>query len=896
MSSQPPPIETEDQETTDFLATQFVFGNGEHPTVGLDVLVTKVAVDFVGLTSEAGDNCVKRNLEALREATGVDAICIALLDGERRIIERVAAATGLVAPFDPQVMKGGVADRLPVLTGKLEHLRVAEIRDTLQPRREHAVDAARLAELNVRAALACGLSLNGRVNGFIALFSSQPRKDGWDANLHLMLKLVGSSFATGLERLRVQRYLGRLEERNALSLPAANDGMWDFDVENNTVYYSPRWRKMLGYDEHDANVTPDWRRLVHPDDLARVQAMIRDHIAGKTPMFESVHRMRHVKGDWRWVVSRAQARVDASGRLRRLVCVEFDITERKLYEDALFKEKESAQITLQSIGDGVITTDGHMIVEYLNPTAEELTGWKFEEAQGKGVDEIFRGFHEETCEPLENPLSVAIRRARAIKSVRPTLLIKRDGNEMYIESTASPIRDGSGAVCGGVLVFHDVSESRELNRKLSYHASHDILTGLVNRREFEARLERSLRSAKARETQYALCHLDVDQFKIINDTCGHSAGDALLGQVGALLKTKIRWRDTLARLGGDEFGVLLESCSLDDALVMAEQLRETMRNYKFVWEERTFRLGCSIGVVPITGDSEDVATVLSSADSACQAAKEGGRNRVFSFQDNDIDLMRRRREMQWAARINNALEESRFELFRMTIQPLQKHEPGAHYELLLRMRDETGKIVAPDNFINAAERYGITPQIDRWVVEHALRWLVSEADERERLALCSINLSGQSLGDADFLPFVQKLLKNSGIDGTKICFEITETAAIASFSQANRFIAALKEEQGCKFALDDFGTGLSSFGYLKHFPVDFLKIDGSFVKEILRDPIDREMVRSINEIGHLTGKQTIAEFAENEEIINMLRSLGVDYAQGYGISAPTRILKIAANG
>jgi EAL domain-containing protein (putative c-di-GMP-specific phosphodiesterase class I) len=239
---------------------------------------------------------------------------------------------------------------------------------------------------------------------------------------------------------------------------------------------------------------------------------------------------------------------------------------------------------------------------------------------------------------------------------------------------------------------------------------------------------------------------------------------------------------------------------------------------------------------------------------------------------------------------------SRFELYRMTIQPLQKADPGAHYELLLRMKDEAGKIVSPDNFINAAERYGLTPAIDRWVIENALRWLVSEADERERLAMCSINLSGQSLGDDKFLPFVQNLLRNSGIDGTKICFEITETAAIASFSQANRFIAALKEEQGCKFALDDFGTGLSSFGYLKHFPVDFLKIDGSFVKEILRDPIDREMVRSINEIGHLTGKQTIAEFAENEEIINMLRSLGVDYAQGYGISAPTRILKVAVNG
>jgi EAL domain-containing protein (putative c-di-GMP-specific phosphodiesterase class I) len=283
---------------------------------------------------------------------------------------------------------------------------------------------------------------------------------------------------------------------------------------------------------------------------------------------------------------------------------------------------------------------------------------------------------------------------------------------------------------------------------------------------------------------------------------------------------------------------------------------------------------------------------LSAADSACQAAKEAGRNRVHSFEENDIDLMRRRREMQWAARINNALEEGRFELFRQTILPLQTPETGSHYELLLRMRDETGKIVSPDNFMTAAERYGITPSIDRWVIENAFRWLVSEADEREKLTMCSINLSGQSLGDDKFLPYVIDQFHRSGLDATKICFEITETAAIASFSQANRFIQALKE-LGCKFALDDFGTGLSSFGYLKHFPVDFLKIDGSFVKEILHDPIDREMVRSINEIGHLTGKQTIAEFAENQEIINMLQSLGVDYAQGYGVSQPQRVLKAA---
>jgi len=374
-----PPEGGEEQDGTDFLSTQVVFGNGNRSAVGLDVLATKVAVDFQALTSEGGDNCVKRNLEALREATAVDAICIALFDAEKQTVERVASATALFTPFDPQVLKGDLLDRTPYLANSLDHLRILELRDTLAPRRELAADAGRFAELGIRSMLICGFSLRGRVSGFMALCSTQPRA-GWDANLHLLLKLVGASFATGLERLRVQRYLSRLEERNDLSLPSANDGLWDFDVENNTVYFSPRWRKMLGYDEHDAHVSPDWRRLVHRDDMARVQALIRDHIAGKIPMFESVHRMRHTNGEWRWVVSRAKARVDSNGRLRRLVGVELDITERKLYEDALFKEKESAQITLQSIGDGVITTDGHLVIEYLNPVAEDLTGWRFEEA------------------------------------------------------------------------------------------------------------------------------------------------------------------------------------------------------------------------------------------------------------------------------------------------------------------------------------------------------------------------------------------------------------------------------------------------------------------------------------------------------------------------------------
>ena len=876
---------------SDVLSSKLWQPRAERPPLGIDLACTKIAVDFQNITAGNADSVIRQSLDILREATGTDAVFLALLDGRGESIDSIATAKGPFAQCRPEVLKGEPLDVLPWIRSRLEHVRILEIRDTVSARAEQAGDAGRLASLDIRSLLLIAFAVQGTVRGFLAFASSTPR-DGWDVNIHLLLKLVGTSLACGLEKVSLADRLADMQERQEMALPCANDGLWDYDAQTNRTWFSPRWKGMLGFAENDIITSPDWHRMVHPEDLARVSAAMRDHIAGKTPMFESVHRLKHTDGEWRWVIGRACARVDDQGRLRRLIGVELDITERKLYEEALFREKESAQITLQSIGDGVITCDAHGRVEYLNPVAEELTGWRLEDSLGRTIDEIFRAFHEETCEPLENPLAVAVRRIRSIKSVRPMLLIRKDGNELYIESTASPIRDGTGTVTGGVLVFHDVSESRELNRRLSYHASHDVLTGLVNRREFETRLERALKSAKARETSYALCYIDLDQFKIVNDTCGHSAGDALLGQVGALLKSKVRWRDTLARLGGDEFGVLLESCSLEEALRTAESLREAIRNFRYTWEDRTFRLGCSIGVVPITAENEDVASVLSAADSACGAAKESGRNRVHCFEENDIDLMRRRREMQWAARINNALEESRFELFRMTILPLQTEDAGEHFELLLRMRDESGKIVAPDQFIAAAERYGITPSIDRWVIDSAFRWLVSEADERRRLTMCSINLSGQSLGDDKFLPYVIEQFHRSGIDGSKICFEITETAAIANFSQASRFIQALKE-LGCKFALDDFGTGLSSFGYLKHFPVDFLKIDGSFVKGVLHDPIDREMVRSINEIGHLTGKQTIAEWAENAEIIEVLRGLGVDYAQGYGVSQPQRVQRAA---
>ncbi len=885
-----PPLQTAaDYTASDVLAPSFWTGSAQRPVPGLDMACTKIAIDFQNLTRTNVDQSLRSNLELLRDTTAADATFAAFFNPDCSAFESVTSATAGFAQCKPDMLTGELLESLPWLRSRSEHLRLSEYRDTAQPTAVQQADARVLSVLGMASALIVTMHIREKPAGIVGLAFGLPH-DHFDVNLQLLMKLLGSSLAVGLERVRTALELAQLTERTKLVEQTAHDGVWDFNIANNSMYFSPRWRQMLGYDETDLTETFDWRSLVHSEDVVRVQSAIRDHVAGKTALFESEHRMRHRSGEWRWMSARAKASLDQHGRLLRLVGVEHDITEQRLYEEALFREKESAQITLQSIGDGVVTTDANSVIDYINPIAEQLTGWRLEDAMGKSIEDVFRVFHEETCEPLENPLTLAVRRIRAIKSVRPTLLIRRDGNELYVESTAAPIRDGNGKTAGGVLVFHDVSESRELNRRLSYHASHDLLTGLVNRREFETRLERALKGAKMRESAYALCYLDIDQFKIVNDSCGHSAGDALLGQVGALLKSKVRWRDTLSRLGGDEFGVLLEGCSLDEAMRMAEGLREAVSSFRFTWEERVFRLGASIGVVPITAENEDVASIISAADSACAAAKEQGRNRVHSFAENDLELMRRRREMQWAARINAALEDGRFELYRMTIQPLQKLDDGAHYELLLRMRDENGKIISPDNFISAAERYNIMPAIDRWVIENAFRWLVSEADERERLSMCAINLSGQSLGDDKFLPFVIEQFQKSGIEAGKICFEITETAAVASFSQANRFIQALKE-LGCKFSLDDFGTGLSSFGYLKHFPVDYLKIDGSFVREMLHDPIDREMVRSINEIGHLTGKQTIAEFAENEEIIQMLKSIGVDFAQGYGVAQPQRVLK-----
>ncbi len=434
---------------------------------------------------------------------------------------------------------------------------------------------------------------------------------------------------------------------------------------------------------------------------------------------------------------------------------------------------------------------------------------------------------------------------------------------------------------------------KQSEEKLTFQACHDGLTGLVNRHEFKRRTERLLSTLHHDDSQHALCFMDLDQFKIVNDTCGHTAGDELLRQLTSELQSIVRKRDTLARLGGDEFGVLMEHCSLDDAYRVATTLLKVIQNYQFSWDEHTFKIGASIGLVPITKDTSNQTQLLKSADAACYMAKELGRNRIHVYHDEDETMAKRSGEMQWVTRINKALENDRFCLYAQAIVPLGT-SLNKHYELLIRMIGEENEVIPPGAFLPAAERYNLISKIDYWVINTSFDLLANNPIFLNQINFCSINLSGQSLTDPNVLDFIITKLDEAELDAEKICFEITETAAISNLSIAKKFISTLKGF-GCRFALDDFGSGLSSFAYLKNLPVDFLKIDGMFVKDIVDDPIDHAMVKSINEIGQVMGMKTIAEFVENDEINGMLREIGVNYAQGYGIGKPQPLLELIEN-
>ena len=581
------------------------------------------------------------------------------------------------------------------------------------------------------------------------------------------------------------------------------------------------------------------------------------------------------------------------GAITELLVLLTDISESKEYEHALIAEMDRAQVALYSIGDGVITTDADGFVDYLNPIAESLTGWSTQTAIGHQLQTVFHVTNEKTNRRIVNPVHKCLKANKIISLGEDCVLLGKNGQKYAIQHSIAPLKNRNDVILGVVVVFSNVTEARNMAQQIQHQATHDSLTGLVNRCEFEKRLYNAILSAQDSNTQHCLCYLDLDQFKIVNDSAGHAAGDELLRKLTIYLKSKIRSRDTLARHGGDEFGLLLDNCRLDQAYRIANSLSVAIKNFNFEWQGRSYSVGASIGLVPITNKTSSTAEIMSQADVACYTAKDLGRNQVHIYENEENNLAVRHSEIVKVAELSDSIKANRFRLYCQTIVPLQSGaRQNNHYELLIRSVGMDGKIELPKTFIPAAERYGMMATVDRWVINSAFQQYVDLFDQDENIKI-AINLSGNSLADSSLLQYVRTQIFESGINAGNICFEITETAAISNLERAIKIIADLKE-LGCEFALDDFGSGVSSFTYLKNLPVDYLKIDGSFVQDMVNDPINVAMVAAINEVGHVMGIKTIAEFAESAEIIQQLTNIGVDYAQGYAISTPLPIDVVAS--
>ena len=563
-----------------------------------------------------------------------------------------------------------------------------------------------------------------------------------------------------------------------------------------------------------------------------------------------------------------------------------DVSHLKQAEKSLVRSKERVELLLKSTGEAIYGVDEEGRCIFVNNKFLEQLGYTADELLGNNVHKLIQHTRMDGSHyPWKECFVYRCLKEGISYRGNHDLTWRKDGTSFPALYTADPIVEDD-CVTGTVVIFRDMTEADALSSKLNYLARHDPLTGLVNRRGFEERLEQVLERAKHSQTKHALCYLDLDQFKVINDTCGHVAGDQLLRQIAGVLSQCVRQRDLIARLGGDEFGVLMENCDVHGAEHSAKNIRDAVADHRFQWEDKNHVIGVSIGIVSINEDAGSLIDVLKAADAACYVAKESGRNRFHVYHEQDTALATRHGEMQWVVRINRALEENRLLLALQPIAPINGVEGESYsYEVLLRMQEEDGTIIPPADFLGAAEHYNLSVKVDRWVISNIFKWYATNKKKLERVPLFNINLSGHSLGDQDFLNFTMAELKEYQVPSEKICFEITETAAITNLASATCFMHAIKL-LGCLFALDDFGTGLSSFGYLKTLPVEYLKISGLFVKDITDDAIDLAMVKSINEIGQVMGKKTIAESVESEGILVKLRELGVNYAQGYFIGKP----------
>ncbi|MEM9213815.1 MAG: EAL domain-containing protein [Cyanobacteria bacterium P01_F01_bin.150] len=693
-----------------------------------------------------------------------------------------------------------------------------------------------------------------------------------------------------IERAEMSKKLALSEERYELAVQGSNDGIWDWDLRTNRIYYSPRWRAQLGLSYEDMGDRPeDWLTRIHPQDRGYVEQLIQKHLTYGSNQLQCEYRILHANGSYRWVLTRGMALWNDDGIAYRMAGSQTDTTSRKCLEKALHQEKELAQITIHSIGDAVITTDDQGQIKDFNPVAERLTGWTAQEAKKRSITDICTIVDGETGETLINPVLQALSEGKPVSLSNHPTLISKTGDKIAIGDSAAPIRSEDGAIVGSVLVFHDVTEERGRAQQLAWQASHDPLTKLFNRTKFHQVVDDAIALARTQNIHHVLCYMDLDHFKIVNDTCGHAAGDELLQQVTNLWRNKVRKSDALARLGGDEFGLLIYNCHLSRAIELANQFCNLVQSYRFVYGDKVFSIGVSIGIIPISPESGNTEQVMQLADATCYSAKNKGRNRVQVYHPDEEYITQQSSDSHWFSRITQALDHERFHLYHQTIADANFNSDNVEIsEILIRLPNpQNNTVTLPMAFIPSAERYGLMPKIDRWVIQNSLRYLSKLSSVPNKIY--SINLSGLTISDDTFIDFLKNQFQSFPIEPQKVCFEITETVAIANLQKAATFIQEMKS-LGCAFALDDFGSGMSSFSYLKHLPVDYLKIDGSLVKDAAIDKVSQTILQSINQIGHSMGLKTIAEYVENKAILEKVRELGIDYVQGFAIDHPQRLV------
>jgi diguanylate cyclase (GGDEF)-like protein/PAS domain S-box-containing protein len=688
------------------------------------------------------------------------------------------------------------------------------------------------------------------------------------------------------------------EERLNRALSASALGMWDWNIETGDLYVDRHMARMMGYPLEAMSPKLDWLlQRVHPEDLSNLLNQFSAHLKGLTSRCDIDFRAQMQSGAWKWLHLRGQVtQRRADGWALRMTGTNKDIEDQKRMQTRLERATKRVELLLDATDEGIIGLDEAGACTFVNPAALRILDCKAEDLLGHDFAEIVRHTAESGEELIghDSPIHRCLTEGQRYRSSRDDIFL-RGGHPIPVDFAVSPISTGKES-SGAVLVFHDVSEKRTLQQQLHHQALHDPLTGLMNRRGFEARLNEFLLTAKEDDRRHALCYLDLDQFKVVNDTCGHVAGDELLRQLPDILKAQVRERDLIARLGGDEFGLLLEDCPLDAAARIAEKVRDAVRDFRFVWQYRSFAVGASIGIVGITAESQGPMSVLAAADAACYVAKDQGSNHVYVSHPHDLTIIRRRGEMRWVARLRQAIEDNQFRLHYQSIAALDAPDkaPRSH-ELLIRLVDAKGDLILPGAFLPAAERYRLMATVDQWVIENALRYL-GEFIAPDPV-LCThhfgINLSAESLRDESLLERIKEALARHRVPASMIYFEITETAAIANLSAATGIMRRIKE-LGCRLALDDFGSGMSSFSYLKNLPVDYLKIDGAFIKDIVSNRVDQAIVRAAQAVALELNIATVAEYAESDAIVACLRGMGVNYAQGYAIARPIALEQFAA--